>query len=33
MAMDEAVESSTPSGDTPRPATDAPIGEDAAADA
>ena len=32
MAMDEAAQSSTPGGDAPEPATDAPIGEDAAAD-
>ena len=33
MAMDEAAQSSAPGGDAPEPATDAPIGEDAAADA
>ena len=33
MAMDEAAQSSAPNGDAPEPATDAPTGEDAAANA
>ena len=33
MAMDEAAQSSAPDGDAPEPATDAPTGEDTAADA
>ena len=33
MALDEAAQSSTPDGDAPEPATDAPAVEDAAADA
>ena len=33
IALDEAAQSSAPDGDAPKPATDAPVGEDATADA